>query len=329
GGPGAGGVRVLGDAPPGVLLDQVVAFAVQSAVAAAGPAGGPGDGVFPFAGPGGAGAAGHRAFAVPDLDQPPQDRAGLVSLGLVAVVAVLAAVGDLVQPDPPGRAADLQPPGAVAAVWSGPGGGEPGRGHGGPVRRVSGLFRAGAGRRCRLGSSVPGLPEPDRVAVVVGEDDPEAAGRVLGGLAREAPGQAGVEGAEGGGMPGPLRVPGQVGQRDDQVDVGRQPLIARRAAAGRPGRSAAVPAVPRPLPAAVPAVAVLAVLGVTVLGVVVPVVGVLVVGGSAAEQAVPVVLVPHSLVLAGLVLSVFVPRGPGLACLVLDVAVGGLVAGRA
>src|SRR5581483_3959392 len=120
GGPGAGGVRVLGDAPPGVLLDQVVAFAVQSAVAAAGPAGGPGDGVFPFAGPGGAGAAGHRAFAVPDLDQPPQDRAGLVSLGLVAVVAVLAAVGDLVQPDPPAARPARGPGGRAGAAPRGP-----------------------------------------------------------------------------------------------------------------------------------------------------------------------------------------------------------------
>src|SRR5215469_17920454 len=79
----------LGDVPSGCLFDFVVPAAEGGEVAFAGdPALVVGGGVVEVAVFGGAAAAGVGAGAVPDLDQVPQGRAGLVGLALAAVPAV-------------------------------------------------------------------------------------------------------------------------------------------------------------------------------------------------------------------------------------------------
>src|SRR5487761_147392 len=175
GGPLVVAAGQLFDVPAGAVLDPVVVAAPHAAVTGACAAFGPRDRVVPFAAAGVPDADGEHAFAVADLDEPPQGVAGLVPGGLIAVVAV--PVRDGGELDGQDEVAEGQGPGAVPAGWSGAGRGE---GDGGPVTGAAGSVLPGSGRSGFPGPG--GFAVSDGVSAGVGDDDAEGAAGVLGGL---------------------------------------------------------------------------------------------------------------------------------------------------
>src|SRR6185437_10256983 len=132
-------IRVLFDLPPGVLLELVLMPALWARVTQARPAALFVRDVVLEVGASG-GPLAHRAGAggVPDLGQVPELDAGVVAVGLVAVVAVVGRDG--VDGEDPGRLPGDpggEPPGPVPAgrPGPGPGDGEPGRAW--PRRRLA------------------------------------------------------------------------------------------------------------------------------------------------------------------------------------------------
>lgn len=149
----------------------------------------------------------------------PQLDAGVVTAGLVAVVARLG--GDRVEggqqvgarspgPEPPGAV----PAGRVGAVFSGEGeaGAIPG------CRPAA--FLAVAAVSAEFGASAA---VADGVAVLVGDREAPGGAGVAGGRGGQVTGQVGVDGADAGNLAGPVGQIEQGGQRDDQVDLADEP----------------------------------------------------------------------------------------------------------
>ena len=244
GGPGVVAGLVLVQAPAGGLFGVVVVPAAGSGVARAGPAAFfPGHGVLEVAGAGVPAARRPGALPVPDFYQVAEPVAGLVSGGLVPVVA--AGDGERADVDgvvPAGGAGGGQPPPAVPAwagrpvvvLW-GEGGAVPV-----PGRRCPVVLRAGgAGRAQPWAVGWPCWSVMVTHQVVRG---------LVAAACGEGAGEVGVDGAEAVGVAGPVGQAEQGGQRDGQVDPGGRAgrRRGRRGAAGWPGAGGPVGVPPVP-----------------------------------------------------------------------------------
>src|SRR5208337_4144542 len=173
------------------------------------------------------------AQGVPDLRQVPEFDAGIVALGLEAVITLVDR--DRVDRDEQGGlAADAggEPPASVSAGWPvriGRGEGEPGLGWVVTSRRSWFLgFLVSPG----LGS---GASVTDGVALVVGDGEaPGGLGAGGGGMGQVA-GEPWVDGAEAGDLAGTVGQLEQGGQRDGQVVTAGEPGGDHPGSGWRPG----------------------------------------------------------------------------------------------
>ena len=247
----------------GSCLSLVVVTALRVPVTQAGPAARlVGDVVLEVRARRWAAAARPGARGVPDLGQVPEQDPGIVTLGLVPVIA--GPGGDGLQGDEqvplPGSPGGERP-GAVSAGRAGlvrRGEGE--RRRAGRIRAVFGAwFMTFRGVCPAAGGGGAGAAMADSVPVLVGHGHapggPGGAGRRGG----QVTGQIRIEGADTGHLTGPVREVQQGGQRDGQVGPAGEP--GRDHPGQRPGRSRH-PGPPRTRPAIRAGAAVVA--GVTV-----------------------------------------------------------------
>src|SRR5580704_11929880 len=204
-GPANVAVGELLGVPARVLLEAMVVAALGVAIAQTGAAARlVGDVVLKVGSARGAAAAGASAGRMPDFGQVPEHHAGIVTLCLVAVVAV--ADGERADLDEQVLVPGGEPPGSVSAGRS----------------RVIGTGEGEAGWGGTAGFSAsdgPGAAVSHGVPVAVGDRDAPGGSGVAGRCGSQIPGQVRVDGPDPGQLTGPVRPAGHGGLGDGEGDV--------------------------------------------------------------------------------------------------------------